>query len=550
MKAKLRGADIVAESLVKLGRRPIFTLSGNHIMSIFDAAIETKLELIHTRHEAAAVHMADAWGRLTGEPGIAMVTGGPGHANAVGALFTALAAESPMVLISGHAATWELGRGGFQEIDQAAMAAPVAKASWMTRSAEKLGEDVAEALRIAASGRPGPVHLSLPSDLLDEDVEANRVRWPDATAAKPTPITLAGGVAETVVAALDAARRPVILAGPWLSSAKGRGLLHRLEQATKAPAAVIESPRGLNDATLGAFSDVIQRADLIVLLGKQLDFTMKWAKGPAFAPDVRLIAIDPDGRLVARAAAEKGRLLELGVVADPFLAGDAITAVAAKRSKRDGAWLAEARGLIENRPAAFATARSATPGKLHAAEVFRALRPYVERDPATVLICDGGEFAQWGQSLLPVRRRLINSVAGAIGSGIPAAIAACRAEPKAPVIAVMGDGTFGFHMAEFDTAVRHRLPFLAVVGNDACWNAESNIQRRDYGAERMHGCALLPTRYDQVVTALGGHGEMVTQPDEIAGAVERGLAAVAAGKPACLNIMAESIPAPVIKAPV
>lgn len=550
MKAKLRGADIVAESLVKLGRRPIFTLSGNHIMSIFDAAIETKLELIHTRHEAAAVHMADAWGRLTGEPGIAMVTGGPGHANAVGALFTALAAESPMVLISGHAATWELGRGGFQEIDQAAMAAPVAKASWMTRSAEKLGEDVAEALRIAASGRPGPVHLSLPSDLLDEDVEANRVRWPDATAAKPTPITLAGGVAETVVAALDAARRPVILAGPWLSSAKGRGLLHRLEQATKAPAAVIESPRGLNDATLGAFSDVIQRADLIVLLGKQLDFTMKWAKGPAFAPDVRLIAIDPDGRLVARAAAEKGRLLELGVVADPFLAGDAITAVAAKRSKRDGAWLAEARGLIENRPAAFATARSATPGKLHAAEVFRALRPYVERDPATVLICDGGEFAQWGQSLLPVRRRLINSVAGAIGSGIPAAIAARRAEPKAPVIAVMGDGTFGFHMAEFDTAVRHRLPFLAVVGNDACWNAESNIQRRDYGAERMHGCALLPTRYDQVVTALGGHGEMVTQPDEIAGAVERGLAAVAAGKPACLNIMAESIPAPVIKAPV
>ena len=128
MKSTLRGADIVAESLARLGRRPIFTLSGNHIMSIFDAALDHDLELIHTRHEASAVHMADAWGRLTGEPGIAMVTGGPGHANAVGALFTALSAESPMVLLSGHAATWELGRGGFQEIRQAEMAAPVSKA--------------------------------------------------------------------------------------------------------------------------------------------------------------------------------------------------------------------------------------------------------------------------------------------------------------------------------------------------------------------------------------------------------------------------------------
>src|SRR5215475_3866287 len=138
----LRGADIVARSLARLGCRHVFTLSGNHIMSIFDAAIETQLDLVHVRHEAAAVHMADAWGRLTGEPGIAMVTGGPGHANAVGALFTALGAESPLVLLSGHAATWELGRGGFQELDQVAMATPVTKAAWMARSATKLAEDV------------------------------------------------------------------------------------------------------------------------------------------------------------------------------------------------------------------------------------------------------------------------------------------------------------------------------------------------------------------------------------------------------------------------
>src|SRR5580692_5877436 len=161
----LRGADIVLRVLERAGHNTIFTLSGNHIMSLFDAAIETRHTLVHTRHEASAVHMADAWGRLTGEAGIAMVTGGPGHANAVGALYTALGAESPMVLLSGHAATWELGRGGFQEIRQADMAAPVTKASWTATSAVTLGRDVGEAMRIATAGRPGPVHLSLPSDL-------------------------------------------------------------------------------------------------------------------------------------------------------------------------------------------------------------------------------------------------------------------------------------------------------------------------------------------------------------------------------------------------
>src|SRR3569833_970439 len=179
-----RGADIIARSLARLGSTREFTLSGKHIMSIFDAALDAGLDLVHVRHEAAAVHMADAHGRLTGQPGIALVTGGPGHANAVGALFTALGAESPMVLLSGHDATWELGRGGFQELAQAEMAKPVSKASWTASATATLGHDIAEAIRIATSGRPGPVHVSLPSDLLDARVAEKDVGWPDA--AKPS----------------------------------------------------------------------------------------------------------------------------------------------------------------------------------------------------------------------------------------------------------------------------------------------------------------------------------------------------------------------------
>ena len=163
-------------------------------------------------------------------------------------------------------------------------------------------------------------------------------------------------------------------------------------------------------------------------------------------------------------------------------------------------------------------ARSKTPGKLHPIEVFRALKPHVETHPDTMLICDGGEFAQWGQSVLPVvPRRMINGVGGSIGSSLPMACAARVVEPEAPVFVVLGDGTFGFHMAEFETAVRCNLPFVAVVGTDARWNAEYNLQVRDYGPNRTFGCELLPTRYDLVVAALGGHGELVQSAGRTAG---------------------------------
>jgi acetolactate synthase-1/2/3 large subunit len=539
----LRGADIVARSLKRLGCSRVFTLSGNHIMSIFDAAIEAELDLVHVRHEAAAVHMADAYGRLTGEAGIAMVTGGPGHANAVGALFTALGAESPLVLLSGHAATWELGRGGFQEIRQAEMAAPVAKASWTAASAKDLGRDLGEAIRIATSGRPGPVHLSLPSDLLEVRVDEAAIVWPDPAPASPAG--LPDRAADDILAALAGAKRPIIVAGPHLSNPSGRALLAALEAATGAPAAIMESPRGIADATLGAFPDLVRRADLIVLLGKALDFTTKWLTGPAFDPEVRLIAVDPEPALVERAGKEKGPRLIAGCAADTREAAQALIARSKQRPARTDGWRAEARTALENRPAAWATIVSQTPDRLHPAEVFRALRPVIERDPKTVLICDGGEFAQWGQSMLPLGRRLINGVAGSIGSSLSFALTARLIEPNAPVFAVLGDGTIGFHIAEFETAVRRGLPFVAILGNDARWNAESEIQRRDYGQNRMHGCELLPARYDQVIVALGGHGEFVERAADLPAAIER---ALASRKPACVNVMLESTAAPVIRA--
>ncbi len=544
MSSLLRGADIVMRTLERAGHTTIFTLSGNHIMSLFDAAIDTRLQLVHTRHEAAAVHMADAWGRLTGRPGIAMVTGGPGHANAAAALFTALGQESPMVLLSGHTETAQLGRGGFQELRQAEMAAPAAKASWTAAGMATLGTEVAKALRVATSGRPGPVHLSLPSDLLDARVAEADIAWPTAADFTAPPIELSDPAADAIIALAAAAQRPFLLAGPQLANVSGRALLGRIEAATNIPTAIMESPRGFNDATLGAFADAIRQADLIILLGKAFDFTLKFGESPAIDAACRWVAVDPEAALVERAAREKGGLFAFGCIADTRPSAETLIRRAAGRSIASAAWLAEVHGLLRDRPAAWAELASKTPGKLHPIEVFRALRPYVERQADTVLICDGGEFAQWGQSMLPVGRRMINGVGGSIGSSLPMAGAARVAERNAPVFAVLGDGTFGFHMAEFETAVRCNLPFVAVVGTDARWNAEYNLQMRDYGPNRTFGCELLPTRYDLVVTALGGHGELVQSADELPGAIERSLAS---GKPSCINVMIESIPAPTVR---
>ena len=320
----------MARSLARLGCERVFTLSGNHIMSIFDAAIEARLDLVHVRHEAAAVHMADAWGRLTGKPGIAMVTGGPGHANAVGALYTALGAESPMVLLSGHAATWELGRGGFQEIRQADMAAPVSKASFTATSAATLGRDVGEAIRIATSGRPGPVHLSLPSDLLEERVESNAIVWPDARPARACP--------RSRDAVADAIARRDRLRGA-ADHLRGAAALQR-ERARAAGAARSRDAgarrhpgkparhRGC-DARRVLRSGAPRRPDRAARQGARFHHQV----GERARRSIRrcaLIAIDPEAALVERAAKEMDGRLVLGSIADVRGAAETLIARAAR----------------------------------------------------------------------------------------------------------------------------------------------------------------------------------------------------------------------------
>ena len=519
------GATRLVDALAAGGVRRLFTLSGNQILSVYDATIGRNVALVHTRHEAAAVHMADAWGRLTGQPGVALVTAGPGHLNAISALYGARMAESPVLLLSGASPRGQRGRGAFQELDQVAAARPVVKAAWSLDDPARIGDDVVRALALATSGRPGPVHLSLPGDVLEGPA-------PDAAApAPPPPAPAIVGEREAlaIVALLAEAKRPLVLTGPALGRAPRRAAVERLAGITGAPVLPIESPRGLNDPWLRGAAGVFGEADFVLLLGKPLDFSLRFGQG--FGRGCRVVSLDPEPATAG---------VTLAVSADPTASAERLAAVAATRAWPRSSWRDEVDAARRASPPGWEALRRSDRAPIHPLRVCAALAPHVEA--GAVLVSDGGEFGQWVQAGLEPRERLINGLAGSIGSALPMALAARLACPGRPVLAAMGDGTFGFHAFELDTALRHDLPIVAVVGNDARWNAEHTLQVRHYGAERALGCALLPTRYDRVAEALGGHGELVEHAEDLEPAVAR---ALAAGRPACVNVFIEGLPAPV-----
>ncbi|AOB33494.1 acetolactate synthase [Bordetella sp. H567] len=537
------GADALVQTLASAGVKRIFTLSGNHIMPVFDACIDADIDLIHVRHEGAAVHMADAWARLTGEVGVAMVTGGPGHANAVSALYTAAMAESPVLLLSGHAPNNQLGMGAFQEMRQADVAEPLTKWSGTVAGADGMAQQVGQAIRMARAGRPGPVSLGLPTDALETACSAQA----DAPQSfEAVPQALDAETAASLIRRLQAAKRPLILTGPAAMRGRTLARARELESACGIPVVGMESPRGIGDPSLGAFAQMLAQADCILLLGKRLDFTLKFGQAPAIAADCLFLQVDAEAAEFERTRRVVGARLAECALADAACALEALLQATAAGSDRHDAWTRDVRDAIAYRPPAWQTASSTLAGRMHPVQALAPLQKLLDSHPDSVFIADGGEIGQWAQACLHAPNRVINGVAGSIGAALPFALAARLARPDAPVVTVMGDGTFGFHTAEIDTAVRYKLPFIAVVGNDARWNAEYQIQLRDYGKDRLIGCELLPARYDAVTAAFGGFGRQVTDPLQLAAAIDE---AHRCALPACLNIMIEGVPAPNVSRP-
>lgn len=522
----MRGADLLVRMLAEQGTEVIFALSGNQIMPIFDACIDAGIRLIHTRHEGAAVFMAEAYAQVTSKPGVALVTAGGGLGNTGGALFSASESDTPVLLLSGDSPAAQDGQGAFQEMDQVAMTAPLTRLSLRPRSAEELARDLSRAIGTAQGAHPGPVHLALPADVLTADA-------PSAVA-KPDPgsVSVAPGLTEETLATLALAQRPLVILGPSLNTTRAPGLSQQLAESLKAPVVALESPRGLGDPSLGRLREVVEQSDLILALGKRVDFTVGFGTG---AQDWICVAGDPAN--LTRARQNLGTRLRLSVEAAPRGFADAMLAQDTGQPDRTG-WQDAAATLLAEQPEAPETDAD---GRITSAGLCAAVQAVIGAFDERVAICDGGEFGQWAQAYLRGHDRIINGPSGAIGGGPAYAIGARAARPDAAIVALMGDGTAGFHLPEFETAAREGLPFVAVIGNDRRWNAEQQIQMRDYGRDRLVGCDLSDARYDLAAEALGAHGEYVTRPQDLQPALDR---AFASGKPACVNVEIAGLPAP------
>jgi len=529
------GAALLARALKLAGVGPIFTLSGNQILPVYDAGLDAGLRFVDTRHESAAAHMADAWGRLTGRPGVCLVTAGPGHTNALTGVATAWMAESPLIFLSGGANLPHVGKGGFQEIDQVGVVGPICKRAWTASSAAELPALVAHAHRTAQEGTPGPVHITLPFDVLQHEVEESATAKPAPADFEPTHRRADAGDVAQAVELLAQAERPIVLGGPaaWRGPAGER--LRALLELIGAPGFVVESPRGLTDPSLHGLGREFKRADVVLLLAPQ-DFTVGFGGPPALGEASRVVQVAPE-----RAEIGRNRPVDLGLVGDaPTVLGQLVEA-ARGRARPRSSWRNELDAIRAENLTSLAPAATTDELPLHPLRVAAAVRDVLR--PGDCVALDGGEFGQWARWALGggPYETLGNGKLGGIGSGIPFAIAAAIARPDVRAVAFIGDGTFGFHGMELDTAVRHDVSFVAVVGNDAGWAAERHRQREVYGPDRLVAADLLPTRYDQVAVALGAHGEHVERPEELRPALER---ALASGRPACINVAIASIPSP------
>jgi acetolactate synthase-1/2/3 large subunit len=535
--ARLTGSHLICKALKLEGIKNIFGLAGDHILPVLDVMADQDFRIIDTRHEQAAVHMADAWSRITEQPGVCMYTT-PGFANAIPGLTNAMHTEGPVISIAGCADTHDLGRGAQQEIDQIGMAAPICKGSFIVHDVRRIPEFIARAIRLAFSGRRGPVHLTIPIDIQEQSVDEDAVVFTDPSAYRARSPALADPEEiSRAVALLRSAQRPLIVAGGAAGYSLSGKALQDLVETTRLPIVTEEQSRGLisdeHPYAFGYFERGLNRAaakvrdaDVIVLLGRKQDFIIGFCRPPHVAANARIIQVDPSPLEIGR-----NRGVDVGLVGDVTAIVEQISKEAAKYPWPELPWLDELRAA-RSAQAEWAEDLARAEAPMHALFVHKTLRSILRPDDC--LVFDGGDFCHFGRSFLPALKpkRWFNvSSLGMLGSSLPTALAAKIAYPNERIFMLTGDGAFGFNAMEFDTAVRHRLNIVALLGNDSAWGIDRQIQLGLYG--RAVATDLRQTRYDDVVNGLGGYGEFVARPEELVPALDR---ALKCGRPALLNV--------------
>ena len=546
--AKLTGAHLFIRCLKLEGIEKVFTIVGDTILPLVDAAEDEGIQFIDTRHEGAALHMADGYARITGRPAVGMFTGGPGFSNAISALPAIYTSESPVVFVAGCAELPEKGMTAFQEIDQVGMAAPVTKGSWMIHDRKRIPEFVATAFRTATTGRPGPVHLTLPLDLQDQEVSEEELPQYMPREYRPTgrpqgdPVLI-----EEAAALLKGAKRPVIVAGNPARYSVAPEQLQALAESGGIPVFTVEQARGLlddehplcfgyADGALNPTARRFREADVVLLLGKRMDHRYRY--GGVFAADAKIIQADPSPAEIGR-----NRGVAVGIQGDLGAVTEQLTAAIGGAKGDIAAWvnqLEQDRNNWDQELRSKATAEE----PLHPLDVYTNLEQHLDDD--TVIIMDGGDYVQWGRAFLKARRpgRFMRlGPLSHLGAGIPYGMAAKAAYPESKVLVFIGDGAFGFYAMEYDTCIRHNLPITTVMGNDSTWGIDKTFQLAYYN--RAVGTDLRTIRYDKMVDAIGGYTEYVEAANEVGPAVGR---ALASGQPSLVNVTVRSGASPLAEA--
>ncbi len=527
------GGSLTAKALKAAGVECVFTLSGGHVMGIYDGCIDEGIRVVDVRHEQAAVHAADAWARLhPGKVGVAILTAGPGVTDGVTGVANAWRANSPILVFGGQGPFNNLRRGSLQEMDHVSVMKPITKWADACYQTERIGEYVELAIRTALSGVPGPAFLEIPMDVLHSPVDVAAVPVPsfrDYRVAAPAP---AAALAEAM-AILAGAERPMVMAGTALKWSEGAASLKAFVEATKIPCYTNGMGRGQLPMDHPQFfsrsrKDALAGSDVVVLAGTPLDFRMKF--GRSIPPDTKIVQLDLDETLIGQ-----NRPSTVGLVGNLGANLDELTALAGA-SLDFSDWSAELRQREDTAAAALAVQLNSDEVPIDPLRLCREIADYVATDDTMIVIGDGGDIVAQASKVLRVPPNGVwmdPGPLGTLGVGMPFALAAQLAHPDRRVLIVYGDGSFGLNGFEFDTAVRFGLPIVGIVGNDAAWGQMMRPQAMLYGSDRLVATELSYTRYDKVVEALGGHGEHVTTPAEIGPAIQR---AFASGKPALVNV--------------
>ena len=524
------GAELLLHSIAKAGVDKIFTLSGNQIMPIYNAAIDFEIDMIHCRHEASTVFMADGYAQTSGKIGVALVTAAPGFTNSLGPLYAINSSQSPILLLSGDSPLTQENMMAFQELGQTNIAKGLVKKSLRIESTESIGQEIAKAIKIATSGRPGPVHIALPFDILNNKVATkNLVEKEYNVKAK----TLDKKDRKYLFSEIKKSIKPIIITGPSLSKSRNKLLYEKVNQSINIPIITMASPRGSNDPSQGKLKDILQETDMIIFIDKDIDFTVGFGSKERLGAEKIIILADQDLTIEHSKKLLKEREL-CSYKIDPF---NGINSLFGLDYDCDKDWIKFVTKLTSERP-------PLPQRKTNKLEPSRLCEVVINETSSnnTLFFSDGGEFGQWAQSRIPFERMFANGLSGAIGGATPQSIGASFANPGIPIVSFMGDGTAGFQIAEWETARRYNLPIIYIIGNDRRWGAEVEIQIRDYGEERAKFCYLDEyTRYDLVAKGLGCEGQFVKTESELRNTLKK---ALLSKKTTVIDVLMEGFPAP------